>query len=128
MYITKLEALWMEKDEEVSQFHTKLSNLVNSMKSLGKDIPKSKVVQKVLRSLLKRFRPKVTMIAKNNDLKTIKLEELIDSLQMFEAAIKVTTKKKCIVLIVEEPFRSTEDFNYDLALVAKKFKKILSEK
>lgn len=52
----------MEEDEEISQFNAKLSNLVNIMRSLGKDFPESKIVRKVFRSLPKRFMPKVTAI------------------------------------------------------------------
>lgn len=63
----------MEEDEEISQFNTKLSNLVNVMKSLSEDIPKSKVVRKVLRSLSKRFRLKVTAIEENINLEVMKL-------------------------------------------------------
>lgn len=109
MYTAQLKVLKMEEDEEVSQFNV--------------DIPKSKVVQKVLKSLLKKFKPKVITIEESKDIETIKLEELIGSLQTFETAIKVPTKTKGIAHKVEEPFVSTEDSDDDLALVAKKFKK-----
>lgn len=92
------------------------------MRNLGEDISESKVVQKVLRSLPKRFKPKVMEI-ESKDLEIIKLEELIGSLQTFEAAIKVTIKKKKIPLNIKEPFKSMEDFDDNLTLVAKKFKK-----
>lgn len=93
------------------------------MRSLGEDIPDSKVVRKVLRSLLKRFRPKISTIEESKDLKVMKLEELMGSLQTFEAAIKEPTKKKGIALKVEEFSKSNEDSDDDLALVAKRFKK-----
>lgn len=79
MYTTQLETLRMEEDEEVSQFIAMLSNLVNVMRSLGEDILESKVVWKVLRSLPKRFTPKVTAIEESNDLEALKIEELIGS-------------------------------------------------
>lgn len=52
----------------------------------------------------------------------MKLEELISLLQTFEAAIKEPTKKKGIALKVEEPSKSIENSDDDLALVAKRFK------
>lgn len=113
----------MEGDEEISQFNAKLSNLVNVMRSLGEDISESKVVRKVLRSLPKKFKPKVTTIKESKDLKVMKLEELISSFQTIEAAIKEPTKKKGSALKVEEPFKSNEDSDDDLDLVAKRFKK-----
>lgn len=77
------------------------------MRSLGEVIMESKVVHNVLRSLPKRFIPKVSSIEESKDLETMKLEELIEYLQTFEAVIKVTTKNKGIALKVEEPSRST---------------------
>lgn len=79
MYMRQLEALKMEKDEEISRFNAELSKLVNIMRSLGKDIPESKMVRKVVRSLPKSFRLKVIAIEENKDLEVMKLEELIDS-------------------------------------------------
>lgn len=98
MYTAQLKALKMKDDEEISQFNTKLSNSVNILKSLGEDIPESKVVRKVLRFLPKRFRPKVATIEESKDLETMKLEELTGSLQTFETTIKKPTKKKSIAL------------------------------
>lgn len=42
IYTTQLEALKMEEDEEISQFNSKFSNLVNVMRNLGEDILESK--------------------------------------------------------------------------------------
>lgn len=123
MYAAQLETLKMKEDEEISQFNAKLSNLVNIMRSLGEDIPESKVVKKVLRSLPKRFRPKVTIIEESKYLEVMKLEELIGSLQTFEATIKEPIKNKDISLKVEEPSKSNKDSDDDLTLVAKRFKK-----
>lgn len=93
------------------------------MVSLGEDILESKVVRKELRSLQKCFRPKVTTIEESKGLKTMKLNELINLLQTFEAANKEPTKKKGIALKVEEPSESNKNLDDDLALVAKRFKK-----
>lgn len=82
--MAQLEALRIKEDKEVFQFYTKLLNLVTTMRSLGEDISESKVVQKVLRSFLKRFRLKVMVIEESKDLESIKLEELIGPLQTFK--------------------------------------------
>lgn len=88
----------MEKDEEICQFNAKLSNLVNIMRSLGEDTPKFKVVRKVLRSLPKRFRPKVTAIEEIKELKVMKLDELISSLQNFETTIRNLPRRRALPL------------------------------
>lgn len=98
IYTAQLEALRMKEDEEISQFNAKLSNLINILRSLSEDIPESKVVWKVLRSLPKRSRPKVTTTEESKDLEVMKLEKLIGSLQMLESVIKEPTKKRALPL------------------------------
>lgn len=49
---------------------------------------------------------------------------MIDSLQTFDVAINEPTKKKRISLKVKELSKSNEDLGDELALVAKKFKKL----
>jgi len=55
--------------------------LRNSIINLGKKISDAKLIKKILRSLSKRFRIKVTIIEEINDLDTMKIEELVGSLQ-----------------------------------------------
>lgn len=60
---------------------------MNSSFNLGERIPEVKIVGKILRSLLERFRPKVTAIEKSKDLDSIKIEELVRSLQTRELTL-----------------------------------------
>ena len=55
--------------------------------NLGKKIEDSKVVRKILRSLLESFRAKVTAIEESKDLDEIKIQELIGSLQTYELGL-----------------------------------------
>ena len=50
------------KDESFDEFYAKLKDIVNSAFNLGEQIPKPKIVRKVLRSLPKRFHDKITAI------------------------------------------------------------------
>jgi len=59
------------------------------------------------------------------NLETMKLEELIGSIQMFELKFKALRKKKSIALKVENQFSSDNDSYVDVAMVDKNFKKIL---
>ena len=70
----------MEEDETFDEFYTKLKDIVNLAFNLGEQIPKSKIMRKVLRSLLERFHAKVTAIDESKDIDTIPLTELIDNL------------------------------------------------
>ena len=52
----------MEKDGTFDEFYAKLKDIVNSVFNLGKSIAESKIIEKILRSLPKRFHAKITAI------------------------------------------------------------------
>ena len=60
---------------------------MNSAFNLGKTIPKPKIVVKVLRSLLERFRSKITAIEESKDIDQILLTELVGNLQTYELGL-----------------------------------------
>ena len=60
MFATKFENITMLENYNFSSFYYELSVIVNYSFNLGEPILNSKVVRKILRSLPKRFRPKVT--------------------------------------------------------------------
>ena len=77
----------MEEDESFDEFYAKLKDIVNSAFNLGETIPKSKIVRKVLRSLLERFHAKITAIEESNDIDKIPLTELVGNLQTYEIGL-----------------------------------------
>jgi len=80
MLISKFEEIKMLEEETFREFYTKISDLRNSMVSLGKQISDVKLIRKILRSLPERFRIKVTTIEERKDLEEMKIEELVGSL------------------------------------------------
>jgi hypothetical protein len=52
----------MKEDETIGEYFLRVEELVNAMKALGEKIGESSLVQKILRSLLDRFNPKVSAI------------------------------------------------------------------
>ena len=62
MPATKFENIRMYENQTFSSFYFELSDIVNSSFNLGEPILDSKVVMKILKSLPKRFKPKVTAI------------------------------------------------------------------
>ncbi|KAK2402989.1 gag-protease polyprotein [Trifolium repens] len=91
---TKFENLRMDEDETISEFNTRLRDIVNSSFALGEKISEEKIARKILRSLPKRFNIKVTTIEESQDLSTMKVDELIGSLQTFEMAINEKLEKE----------------------------------
>jgi hypothetical protein len=80
MLISRFEEIKMMEDETFREFYTKMSDLRNSMVSLGKTVSNVKLIHKFLRSLPKRFRIKVTTVEESKDLEEMKIEESVESL------------------------------------------------
>jgi hypothetical protein len=57
-------------------------------------------LRKILRSLPKLFRIKVTTIEESNDLDEMKIEELVGSLQTYEYSLPSVRKAKAIAVKV----------------------------
>ena len=60
---------------------------MNSTFNIGETIPESKIVRKVLRSLLERFHAKITAIEESKDIDKIPLTELVSNLQTYELGL-----------------------------------------
>ncbi|KAA0033858.1 Receptor-like protein 12 [Cucumis melo var. makuwa] len=84
----------MTEDESVSKYNERVLEIANDSLLLGENIPKSKIVHKVLRSLPRKFDMKVTAIEEAKDITTLKLDELFGSLLTFEMAILNRESKK----------------------------------
>ena len=80
MLTTRFEELKMGDDETFDSFYGKLNEIAIVKLNLREKIEDSKVMRKILRSLLESFRAKVTAIEESKDLNEIKIQELIGSL------------------------------------------------
>jgi hypothetical protein len=84
----------MKEDESIHDFHMNILGISNTSSALGEKMIEEKLVRKILRSLPKRFDMKVVAIEEAQDISTMKVEELIGSLQTFELAISDRAEKK----------------------------------
>ena len=84
----------MSDDEYFDEFYAKFNDIVNSTYNLGEIYDQSKIVRKILRSLTKNFRPKVTTITESKDMDSIPVDELVGSLQSYELDLPKTNKSK----------------------------------
>jgi hypothetical protein len=146
MLISKFEEIKMLEEETFGEFYTKISDLRNSMVSLGKQISDVKLIRKIPRSFPERFRIKVTTIEESKVLEEMKIEELEGSLQTYEYSLPLVRKVKTIALKASKASKkksrvsSNEDSDIDedaVAMLAKnlehfmknnKFKKKFSDK
>ena len=118
----------------LSTFNSKLNEVIVKKFNLGEKTEDSKIVRKILRSLLESFRAKVTAIEESKDLDDIKVQKLIGSLQTYELSLPNQRKSKSLALkIVNEKVDvhdSSEDdiVEKDIAYLAKNFRKFLKFK
>ena len=75
MLTTRFEELKMSEDESFDSFYGKLNEVIIGKFNLGEKIEDSKIVRKILRSLLESFRAKVTAIEESKNLNDIKIQE-----------------------------------------------------
>ena len=80
MLTTRFEELKMGDDKAFDSFYGKLDDIVIAKLNLEEKIEDPKVVRKIMRSLPKSFKAKVTTIEESKDLDEIKIQELIGSL------------------------------------------------
>ena len=124
----------MSEDESFDSFYSKLNEVDIDKFNLEEKTEDSKVVQKILHSLLESFHAKVTVIEESKDLDEIKVQELIGSLQTYELSLPNQRKSKSLALKtinerVEAHSSLDEDVaEKDVAYLAKNLRKFLKFK
>ncbi|CAM8995220.1 unnamed protein product [Rhodiola kirilowii] len=81
---SKFENMRMQEDETIADFNTRVLDISNEAFALGEPMTEETLVRKVLRSLTKRFAMKALTVKKANDVKTMRLDELMGSMQTHE--------------------------------------------
>jgi len=77
----------MKGDESIEAMYSRFQTLVYGLQILKKSYVTLDHVNKILRSLLVRWRPKVTAIEEAKDLNTLCVEDLISSLKVHEIGL-----------------------------------------
>jgi len=127
MLISRFDETKMLEEQTFKEFYTKISDLRNSMVSLGNSVSDVKLIRKIQRSLLGYFRIKVTTIEESKDLEEMKIKELVGSLQTYEYSLPPFKKEKTIALKASKKkarVSTKEDSNNEddaVAMLAKNF-------
>jgi hypothetical protein len=131
--ISKFEEIKMLEEETFGEFYSKISDLRNSMVSLGKPISDVKLIQKILRSLPESFRIKVTTVEESKDLEEMKIEELVGFLQTYELSLPPVKKLKTIALkaskkkVKASSEEDSKDEEKAVAMLAKNFRRLMKD-
>ncbi|GAV81087.1 UBN2 domain-containing protein [Cephalotus follicularis] len=87
MLIHKYELFEMRHYKSIYYMFDRFTNIINLLNSLGKSFSNNDLVRKILRSLPKSLRDKVSAIEEANDLTMLKFEDLLGSLLTHELAM-----------------------------------------
>lgn len=109
----------MNEDKSIYSFNIKLREIANNYFALGEKMSEDKMVRKILRYLPYKFDMKVTTIKKAQDLRALKVDELIGSLQTLEVSLNGRSKKKIkgiyfVSNTQEDKVQSNKDTEEDL--------------
>ncbi|GAU42828.1 hypothetical protein TSUD_185870 [Trifolium subterraneum] len=83
----RYETMQMEEDQKVSDYFSKLLEIVHQMQTCGENVTDQMVVEKALRSLSPIFHYIVVAIQEAKDIRTMKPEQLQSSLEAHELTI-----------------------------------------
>ncbi|XP_057432974.1 uncharacterized protein LOC130725802 [Lotus japonicus] len=129
---TQFENLKMKEEETISGFHMRVRDISNASFALGEPMSDEKLVRKILRSLPNKFDMKVTTIDEAQDISSIKVDELIGSLQTFEMSLNDMPEKKsksiAFMSNVDEDQsdqEAGENLSEAIALLGKKFNRVM---
>ncbi|XP_042484220.1 uncharacterized protein LOC122064568 [Macadamia integrifolia] len=138
--VSRYETFTMYENETITDMFTRFTNIVNSLKVLGRTYTNAEKVRKILRSLPNNWRPKKIAIEEAKDLTKISLDYLLGSLQTHEVELQANKetseiKTKSIALKSSQNTEEVsddddEDFNLEkeISLITRKFKKFLKKK
>jgi len=85
--VHQYELFRMREDENIETMYSRFQTLVSGLQILKKRYVASDHVNKILRSLPAKWRPKVTAMEEAKDLNTVSVEDLISSLKCHEIII-----------------------------------------
>ncbi|XP_072060552.1 uncharacterized protein [Arachis hypogaea] len=96
----------MSSSETVEQYFTRITDLVNKMRVYGEDMPDSKVVEKILRTMPMKYDHVVTTILESHNMDTMTIVELQGTMESHISRILEKSKKS-----IEEALKSRVNFN-----------------
>ncbi|XP_058733516.1 uncharacterized protein LOC131605140 [Vicia villosa] len=124
----------MSDDETIQQYHMKILEIANGSSALGEKMSEEKLVRKILWSLPRKFYMKVIAIEEDHEITTMRVIELVGSLQTFELAVNDKSEKKNKGMtfvsstkdeIGQDDLDTEEGLSKTVVLLGKQFNKIM---
>ncbi|BAT74608.1 hypothetical protein VIGAN_01231100 [Vigna angularis var. angularis] len=133
----------MNTGETIYEVHKRFTHIVNHLMALGKVFDKEEINIKILKSLNRRWQPKVTTIYESKDLTSMNMATLFGKLREHELelgrlkdeeeieekkksiALKVTSKKASKIAQSEDDSDAEMDNNKLMSMVLRKFNRLM---
>ena len=90
----EFEVLTMKPEEKIDEYFGRVMTVSNKMRSNSEDMPDSKIVEKILRTLTDQFTYVVISIEESKDTRSMSIDELQSSLAVHEQKFKKTTHEE----------------------------------
>ncbi|XP_073122032.1 uncharacterized protein [Henckelia pumila] len=107
---TKFENLRMDENETIADYDKRIRKITTEAFALREPITSENMVNKVLRSLPKRFNGKIWALEEVKDNSNMKMTELISILQVFEMNFTAQEKDKGKSIALQESKPSYEEY------------------
>ena len=78
----------MEEDEDIQSIFWSFQTILNELRSQGRTYDNYDYIDKILRSLSRKWRPQVTTLWALKNLDSMSLEELVDTLKVHEQELQ----------------------------------------
>ncbi|XP_073225551.1 uncharacterized protein [Cicer arietinum] len=117
MGVRDFELFEMKEDETIDEMFSRLTIILNNLRSLGKVYSVQERIRKILRSLPKEWRHMVTAITEARDLTNMKLEDLVGTLRAHEPLLmadKPNKRGRMIALKTSQTESSSSKNNEDV--------------
>ncbi|KAL4014559.1 hypothetical protein IC575_026766 [Cucumis melo] len=85
---SEFDFIKMKETETIEEFFNRILVIVNSLRSNGEEVGDQRVVEKILRSMPRKFEHIVVAIEESKDLSTLSINSLMGSLQSHELRLK----------------------------------------
>ena len=80
----EFEYMRMADGESLDQYLTKFYEVINDLKFLGEEVPETRIVQKILMSLSKKYKSIVSIIEETRDLEILRSEEVTALIKVYD--------------------------------------------
>ncbi|XP_074283797.1 uncharacterized protein LOC141608335 [Silene latifolia] len=128
LLMQQYENFRMHEDEPIKSMSSRFSSITNELSNLGRQFETEDIVRKILRSLTRKWRQKVTAIEECRDLATLTYEALMGSLMAHEITLEndAEEKPKAKGLALNAVSSDNEDdLEEEVALLSKRIAKII---